>query len=206
MGENLILIFLIAGFFALTIFSLAAMLVMHFRDKNRKEAKSLESVIAEFDNGLNTALTEISNLGSIIKKDLETKQKEIEEKYNSVLFLYNLTDEKHKEIIALKENLRIPQAEPMLKRTQASEPNVIQPAATTENFVKEASPELQRVELQETEYKEASPRKKPRIESQKHQAIWELYESGKNTADIARELNLGKGEVKLILDVMLISA
>jgi len=192
LGETSLLMLIIAGFLALAIFSLTAMLVMYRREKDRQEARSLEKIISEFDEALNGTLAEINKLGAVVQDDIKEKLTEIEEKYNAVLFLYNLIDEKQKEIDSAL-------ADSVVMTSNVVPPAPVQ-AAIPELPVQIAIPELVSIteEIEEVEVRETPD---PVFLNPKHKEIWNLRKEGLSVSDIARSLSLGQGEVKLILDL-----
>jgi DNA-directed RNA polymerase specialized sigma24 family protein len=98
---------------------------------------------------------------------------ETEKKYQAVLFLYDLLEAKRKEIVALTEN----------------------PAAMVS--VK-PHPISGRERLKQETPKQTS---RPDLRNKRNERIYALFDEGVPLLEIARELNMGQGEVKLILDL-----
>ena len=93
MNIDVLLVALIIGFTAITVFSLMALIFVRRRERERgdKDAERIAKTIEDLDAALDAALSEINKLGALV-------QKEVDEKYKSVLFLYNLVEDKQKEI------------------------------------------------------------------------------------------------------------
>ena len=177
---DLVLIILICLFFGISVYSVGAMFVMHGREQSRQDSEEIAKTLVDLDEALNASLAEINKLGALVMK-------EIEEKHRSVLFLYNLIDEKHKEITSIKH----------------TEPDAI--SVMVEQFVQLHSEKLTPVSTMSpapVEMVEISqPAKRPNFSNPTHARIWDLHESGMKISDIAKALNMGQGEVRLIIDL-----
>ncbi|MCL2664423.1 MAG: hypothetical protein FWE82_02310 [Defluviitaleaceae bacterium] len=152
---TVVFVTLIAG---LILVAAAFIGIMYARKKSEDKADeatdTLNAALREFDSAYGETIREFNGTAKIITDELE-------EKYKSLLFLYNLIDDKKKEIDSIKTETPAPA-------------DAARPAA-------------------------AKPRIKPRPHP-KQEEICRLHDSGTPVADIAQKLNMGKGEVQLIID------
>ena len=160
MGETILLVVLIVVLFLITISSVIAMV------KLRGKTNSVNT--ERIDAGFDICISELNKMGSLIKSDIDSKYKEI-------LFLYDLIEDKHKQIEALVNQTSTRQVifEPIVE--QQPEPFAPEP------FVVESDI--------------------PRPIKPNHKAIIQMNERGFSVADIAKELGIGQGEVQLILSI-----
>jgi len=202
---NIILVVLIIGFTAVTISALFAMLIMRRREKQLEQSKGIAKTVDELDEALNSAIGEINRLGALIKS-------EIDEKYNAMLFLYNLVDDKQKELPSISNDVinevlakyteKINEASGNVGASEASG-NSGSEAINASDGGEDSGSIVSQDELAGLGLPILTSQKKPRtFTSPKHKKIWEMRESGQNVTDIAKSLNMGKGEVKLILDLI----
>ena len=124
-------------------------------DNIENKLKAIDSSVADADN----AIGELSEMSSSMFKELE-------EKYQELLFLYNLLDEKKSEIL---------------------------PGGNRGKNVKVAEPENINVLINDITSKGY---KNPKLKE-----IKELKDGGLSIAQIAKKLNMGQGEVSLILEL-----
>ena len=190
---NIVLITLIVCFFALTVFALVSMIILQ-----RNKVRSASEVIKELDTALDTALTEINNLGALV-------QKEVEEKYQAMLFLYNLVEDKQKEISEAADSGVITEMSELLEQYLKTHGIGTLSAAVNTDAVDEAVPDFEdEADLEDFadfDAPDSLNRKRPDFHNPRHEQIWDMREEGRNVPDIAKELGMGQGEVKLILDL-----
>lgn len=163
MFETIVIVSLIIGFVLVTVFSLTGMLLTRHRDQSNGKSREIAESIAKIDQAADAALSEINKTAALVSD-------EINEKYQSMLFLYNLVDEKKKDVLALAE-APLPSA----------------PAASANDTQASAPP--------------PTDKKAKKSLNPKHDEIIQLSEVGFAPAEIAKELNMGQGEVRLILDL-----
>ena len=211
MDVTTVLIALIFGFMVVTIFSLTALFIVRKREKSRQsiDSERISKAIEDLDAAVDSAIKEINKLGALV-------QNEIDEKYKSTLFLYNLVEEKQKEIAESSDSEVIAEmvaqyvkvhSEKLKQMTEASVAEVMQVAATakaTQKIIHRVEPEsiVAEVESEPSPPEIIKPKTPPKFSNSKHKQIWEMRESGKTPTAIAKELNMGQGEVKLILDLL----
>lgn len=126
----------------------------------------------------------------------DTVLQEINRNHNEVMFLYDMLNDKHKNLKntvqevnkTVKEVAETKkEAEEVVNTFQMLTPEKVEPVVETPVFVQEP------VEVVE------EPVAEPILNS--NERILELYEQGMDKVDIARELGLGVGEVKLVIDL-----
>lgn len=189
MAVTILLVVLIVGFLAITIFAVTAMIIVRRREQTREKSDEIAKTIEDLDKTLDSALSELNKMGELIRTD-------IDEKYKAILFLYELIESKQKEIeeqadaetvahLTEKAKLRL------IDFTIADEPkpeNTSSPEGSSNTAIPETPPA-------------SAEKKRPVFINPKHKQIWEMRETGQNISDIAKELGMGQGEVKLILDL-----
>ena len=183
MFHTVLLISLIAGFSAITIFSLTAMLFV----RRREQAQSEERAIADLDAALDAALTEINKMGNLVKS-------EVNEKYQAMLFLYNLVEEKRKELPPAVADVGIV-ADPVA----FFDSNKDEAVSADEISLLLGTPDVAPSPISEP--LADVPIKRPSFTNPQHARIWDMREEGQSLAEIAKTLGIGQGEVKLILDL-----
>lgn len=123
-----------------------------------KKLEAMESGISEADN----VLAELGNVSQNVFSELDRK-------YNELLFLYNLIDEKKNELTASSSPVKAGEN-------------------THEHTAAEAAASVASDGMPESAYKN------PRLKR-----ILELKQSGMSIGQIAKELDMGQGEVSLIM-------
>jgi hypothetical protein len=191
---TIILVVLIVGFLVVTVFSVAAMLVMRRREKELEISKEVVRNVDEIDTALDSALTEINKLGALI-------QTEIDEKYKSTLFLYKLVEDKQKEIAESSDGEVISEMMAQYIETHGEKLRSMAGAIVLPEDLQQNLAEDEEDDASEDK-DETLPQKEPKFTNPKHKQIWEKRESGQAVSDIAKELDMGQGEVKLILDLI----
>lgn len=152
----------------------------------------LENTEAKLDKIANQKIMAVGNYSEDVLKN-------IEENHNEVMFLYNMLNDKE---TTLKNTVRDIEAVKVSVRKMAD--NVENDVQAWENEIK-LSPEEETVPAEDKEEQpsqEAVPEMEdveeedPRSNKEK---ILELYRQGKSNIEIAKQLNLGVGEVNLVL-------
>lgn len=123
--------------------------------------------------------------------------------HNEIMFLYNMLNDKHQELTNLANQLQSYSAE--LKRT---ENDVMKYIADSANSIKQSTiaPVNNKVEPQKKKINQQQAAKmpeEPAIEAENEEnlnlRILALHKEGMTDMDIARELGIGLGEVKLVI-------
>ena len=136
----------------------------------------------------------------------------IDANHQEVVFMYNMLSEKEKE---LKEFMSKPvKKESMAETRMASEPAVsnrmdLNPVTASQTAISRLTANTQEAEKKKT-VKKAEPKKAVKNETSKpemsvagqgnvNEKIKELHKQGKSVLEISKQLNIGQGEVKLVL-------
>jgi hypothetical protein len=215
---TVVIIVLGAGICIVALAAIGAVVWMRTREQARDQVLQSAEALAQLDDALDTALTELNKVGGLI-------QKEINEKYTSMLFLYNLLEEKQKEQIVLPEKIAndLAVAAEVKQKTVEPEPDIItklpepklevitelpEPVAESTPSAKKKKTPAKKTspDIEKTENPVAAVSVKPvprkRTANPKHEKVKELHEKGMSEADIAKELGIGKGEIILILGMV----
>ncbi|MCL2169539.1 MAG: DUF6115 domain-containing protein [Defluviitaleaceae bacterium] len=123
---------------------------------------ALDSTVSEADE----AITELNDMSKKISKEFESK-------YQELLFLYNLIDEKQKEV--------------------ASNGEAAQGAASPRSLGAMSEIQAKPQSAQEL------PPSNPIASNPRFAKVLEFHKSGKSVEEIAASLDMGKGEIGLIL-------
>lgn len=170
--DQVIWIAMMSGCAVVTLFAVVTMIIMRRRERTRdtnsearlaQNAVSVTSALEKIDAAADTALTE---LHTTVNQALA----ELDEKYQAMLFLYNLLDEKKKEVAALMERSAVHSTPSAARSTQAERRTV----------------------------KKAEPRVGNRARLER---IKILADEGLSVSEIAKQLNIGQGEVRLTMDL-----
>jgi DNA-directed RNA polymerase specialized sigma24 family protein len=173
--ETIAWISIILGFLLVTVFSLAGMLITRRREQKNNNDRDTADQLRKIDEAADAALNELNKTAGLVLE-------EINEKYQSMLFLHTLLEEKKKEILLISETIKAP-PKPRRKSGQSN-------AEPSEN-----------VALNDLKKNTTVKPKTITSLNPKHDEIIQLAGVGFSTAEIAKELNMGKGEVRLILDL-----
>ena len=152
----------------------------------------LENTEAKLDKIANQKIIAVGNYSEDVLKN-------IEENHNEVMFLYNMLNDKE---TTLKNTVRDIEAVKVSVRKMAD--NVENDVQAWENEIK-LSPEEETVPAEDKEEQpsqEAVPEMEDAEEEDQRsnkEKILELYRQGKSNIEIAKQLNLGVGEVNLVL-------
>ena len=166
MGETVLLVTLVVVLFLITVVSVLAMV------KLRRKTDSAN--VDNLDAGFDICISELNKMGSLIKSDIEAKYKEI-------LFLYELIEDRHRQIEALVSKKE--------DKVSLEKRHVEEKRHVGEEFHVEEGRHVEEERPGEVEVKPD------------YKAILQMSERGLGIADIARELGIGQGEVKLILNI-----
>ena len=178
MGETILFIVLIIVMFLITVTSIYALVKLR-----KKAGANDESLDASFD----ICISELNKMGSLIKSEIEAKYKEI-------LFLYDLMEQRHKQIEELISKN---------KTVEKFEDVVIQ-VDKVDSVYEELSGILQYSEpshKMDNHKQVGSYDDYIRSLSPNHRIILEMSEQGKQVSEIAKELGIGQGEVNLIINI-----
>lgn len=127
----------------------------------------------------------------------------IDANHQEVVFMYNMLSEKEKE---LKEFMSKPvKKESMAETRMASEPAVsnrmdLNPVTASQTAISRLTANAQEAEKKKTVKREASKPEMPTAgQDDVNEKIKKLHKQGKSVLEISKQLNIGQGEVKLVL-------
>lgn len=165
------------------------------RDQTRQTVENiLEDMTEDIAGKTERELEKLSNEKIMAVHDYSnTVLDEINKNHNEVMFLYSMLDDKDKEIKntvkeiqntvksvrRLEEKREVTEARPLEDKEQTEPKNEREPEQAPFVQVKEAEEALKN----------------------NNEKILKLHEEGKSNLEIARELGLGTGEVKLVIDL-----
>jgi len=215
---TVVLIILVVGICLVALAAVGAVLWMRNREQTRDAVMQKAEALAQLDDALNDALKELNKVGNLV-------QKEINEKYQAMQFLYNLLEEKQKASHALPPEAVTELAMATAESVSASKAVTPDNDAMQAAFMKAMEAMVARLEaipavpekkaratpkkIEEPAPKEiapappvaAKPAPRKRTTNPKHKKVKDLHEGGMSLADIAKEMGIGQGEVKLILEM-----
>lgn len=159
--------------------------------------KSMEIVERSLDKETNEKMR-------VLTEYSDTVLESIHKTHNEVMFLYSMLNDKHAELTKyagnlaqlaihleeLQENIQktVSESDDILQKVQESQQ--VLPAASATDVVEESLSEGEQEEILEDEEEELVNH---------NDLILERYREGKTAIEIARELGLGVGEVKLVI-------
>ena len=151
----------------------------------------------ELDKSFDAAIAELDKMGNLIRRELDAKHKEI-------VFLCDLAQDRHKEISEAGETAKL-----LLERLAevAAEQKRGAEIVSAQGF-SGAAPEatVDRAKLSQSHASDVTEIPSGseffrRTSNPVHRRVLELFEAGRETAFIAKELGMGQGEVALILNL-----
>ncbi|WP_058485181.1 DUF6115 domain-containing protein [Defluviitalea phaphyphila] len=153
-------------------------------DKQEEIDKQLNDKIEEADK----MLQELNEFSSYLKSDVEKKYKEL-------LFLYQLIDEKEKNI----SNLYYLENQKVVSDVDKIEENIQE---DIEEDIKKNKDNIEtNLEKNNKENMGENTQESMILNNKNYDNIIKLYKRGVNPTDIAKELDIGKGEVELVLSL-----
>lgn len=166
-----------------------------------EERKRLENIVEQFltakkEEAVTDTDNELSRICNekIMAVDEFSEQilEKIEENHKEVVFLYNMLNEKETELKAL-----------MQKRIIIKEESIKKETVPKENIKKERVKNRanQQAATVKEKVKKLEQRKEEITVENNNPKILELYQQGKTVTEIAKILNQGQGEVKLVIDL-----
>lgn len=179
-GDILVILSILVG--------ISFILVSFFlKDKKVKESNTVENIIPvnqmhtsndqreeDMMKEVNQKILELNDYASFIKKEISDQHKEL-------LFLYQLITEKEKNFKSKANNVALSGSKPVIHK-QDNRQGIKQVEQTSQDNVKQLTTLNDMI-------------------VERNKEIFDLYKQGLSITEIAKGLNIGKGEVKLILDL-----
>lgn len=129
----------------------------------------------------------------------------IENNHQEVVFMYNMLNEKEKDVkkvVIEPVRKEVPKAEPIVVQAQQTKEKATQAEPIVKSGAKQEPTALEKMQMKKEEsIKVASPvKEEPVADTDDVNAkIRKMYKEGKSVLEISKELNIGQGEVKLII-------
>ena len=157
--------------------------------------KSMEVVERALDKETNEKMRAITEYS-------DTVLESIHKTHNEVMFLYSMLNDKHSELTKYAGNLaqlaiHLEELEENIQKTVSESDDMISAARTPAKPAKAPEPVLPKPEPKPEA--PVIPQKAEDEAISHNQMILNMYRKGKNAVDIAKELGLGVGEVKLVI-------
>lgn len=160
--------------------------------------KSMEIVERALDKETNEKMR-------VLTEYSDTVLESINKTHNEVMFLYSMLNDKHSELTKYAGNLaqlaiHLEELEQNVERTLSESDEIIQKAQEARQ-IQQVSATLTESVAEEAvlESEEAEPETQEEEQVNHNQLILEKYKDGKSAIEIARELGLGVGEVRLVI-------
>ena len=157
--------------------------------------KSMEVVERALDKETNEKMRAITEYS-------DTVLESIHKTHNEVMFLYSMLNDKHSELTKYAGNLaqlaiHLEELQENIQKTWEQSDDMISAARTPAKPAKAPEPVLPKPEPKPEA--PVIPQKAEDEAISHNQMILNMYRKGKNAVDIAKELGLGVGEVKLVI-------
>ncbi len=157
--------------------------------------KSMEVVERALDKETNEKMRAITEYS-------DTVLESIHKTHNEVMFLYSMLNDKHSELTKYAGNLaqlaiHLEELQENIQKTLEQSDDMISAAQTPAKPAKAPEPVLPKPEPKPEA--PVIPQKAEDEAISHNQMILNMYRKGKNAVDIAKELGLGVGEVKLVI-------
>ena len=159
--------------------------------------KSMEVVERALDKETNEKMRAITEYS-------DTVLESIHKTHNEVMFLYSMLNDKHSELTKYAGNLaqlaiHLEELQENIQKTVDQSDNILDKVQESSEPAKAPKPALPASEPELDPNPVEAP-KEPEDEQMNHnQRILNMYRDGKTAVDIAKELGLGVGEVKLVI-------
>ena len=159
--------------------------------------KSMEVVERALDKETNEKMRAITEYS-------DTVLESIHKTHNEVMFLYSMLNDKHSELTKYAGNLaqlaiHLEELQENIQKTVDQSDNILDKVQESSEPAKAPKPALPASEPELDPNSVEAP-KEPEDEQMNHnQRILNMYRDGKTAVDIAKELGLGVGEVKLVI-------
>lgn len=210
MLATVVIIILAAALTLVSFAAIGAILWMRRKEQAKDELTQRAETLTQLDDALNDGLMELNKVGNLIRK-------EIGEKYQAMLFLYNLLEEKQKN---LPEDVTFSAVEHETEEKVEVVKAAVEAVALIEAFEEEATeaevamvnkvatnpvdlftPVESIVFAENKAEVAAKPVARTLSNNPKHVMIRDMFDRGMDTAVIAKHMGVGQGEVILVLEM-----
>lgn len=177
-------------------------------EKNMEQAKRrvenlIESIVERTEEPMERALQKETNLKiQSISEYANGVLEEVQKNHEEVMFLYSMLNDKHSELVQTAGKLEDLKLE-LLKLERDVSSTVMDSEERVKQLAEQITEQInnpvQIEKVLEEELPELNAEEDELLNS--NQCILELYQQGMGITDIARQLKLGVGEVKLVIDL-----
>lgn len=159
--------------------------------------KSMEIVERALDKETNEKMR-------VLTEYSDTVLESINKTHNEVMFLYSMLNDKHSELTKYAGNLaqlgiHLEELEQNVEKTVAESDEIIRKVQEARQIQQEPPVIAEPVTNEVVAKKEAAPKPQEGEQLNHNRLILEKYKDGKSAIEIARELGLGIGEVRLVI-------
>lgn len=123
---------------------------------------------------------------------------QINKNHNEVMFLYSMLSDKQKELDYAVEKLS------RMKKQTEDEEKLAKNRKKEADTTPQAQVKTETTQVKKEKVSKAHPNGRKDVSSERYankEKILQLYQDGKNSVEIAKQLNLGVGEVRLVLEL-----
>lgn len=159
--------------------------------------KSMEVVERALDKETNEKMRAITEYS-------DTVLESIHKTHNEVMFLYSMLNDKHSELTKYAGNLaqlaiHLEELQENIQKTVDQSDNILDKVQESSEPAKAPKPALPASEPELDPNPVEAPKESEDEQMNHNQRILNMYRDGKTAVDIAKELGLGVGEVKLVI-------
>lgn len=169
-------------------------LTMHAKHTKEAAMEETEKALARLTNEKIMAVDEFS----------DTVLEKINQNHSEVIFLYNMLNEKEKELKELVSSINGGDYKKVASKGNEMEKNSHtneQDTGNQKNSSQKDSQKSVKEEMARQKAREQLPSTDKGKEAAAREEILSLHQQGLSVTDIAKQLKIGKGEVKLIIDL-----
>lgn len=131
----------------------------------------------------------------------DTVLEKINQNHSEVIFLYNMLNEKEKELKDLLAEVNIAAKDANAGTSEAKSRKTEKQPSSKSISKQEKSQPKHAINEEERKVMEGLTKTQKQREANTREEILSMYKKGESVTDIAQKLKMGKGEVKLIIDL-----
>lgn len=172
------------------------------RNSRDKIAEAIDEISVEKENDTKRELERESNEKIMaINEYSDTVLESINKAHNEIMFLYSMLNDKHDELVTLTGNIeklsqKVNQPAPTINITP-----VVEPASVSTRTVVPEKKASVNTQVKISSATENQQKRNFSDDINHNNEILMLHQQGKNNVEIAKELGIGLGEIKLVIDL-----
>lgn len=172
------------------------------RNSRDKIAEAIDEISVEKENDTKRELERESNEKIMaINEYSDTVLESINKAHNEIMFLYSMLNDKHDELVTLTGNIeklsqKVNQPAPTINLTP-----VVEPASVSTRTVVPEKKASVNTQVKISSATENQQKRNFSDDINHNNEILMLHQQGKNNVEIAKELGIGLGEIKLVIDL-----